>query len=62
MPYSEPKPGEVFRRRLAVYLIGVAIGCLMLGIFKWGRPQSQPSQSQQQPAPEPAPANPAPEP
>lgn len=63
MPYTEPKPGEVFRRRLPVYLIGVTIGCVMLGIFKWGRssPQQPPQQQQQaQPQAEPAPANPTP--
>ena len=37
MPYEPPRTGGIDRKRLGTYLLGVAIGCLLLGLFWSGR-------------------------
>lgn len=58
MPYQDPKPGEGFRKRLGVYLLGVALGLVFLGMFHSMRNQAvQQRQSQQQNQQSPGPAS-----
>ncbi|MEM1329861.1 MAG: hypothetical protein AAGG07_04800 [Planctomycetota bacterium] len=48
MPYREPTKGELFRKKLAIYLMGVAIGLIMLGFFHQARQRAAQQYQQQQ--------------
>jgi hypothetical protein len=68
IPTPDDRPSKAtFRRRLGLYLLGVAIGCMMLGLFWQQRAMQQQRQSRQQllqtaPVETPAPSAPAPAP
>ncbi len=58
-----PNTGSTFRERLGVYLVGVALGCLILGMFwsarkRAAQQQAQPASPPVAPMPATPPANP----
>jgi len=52
----QPKTQSTFSRRLAVYLTGVAIGLVMLGLFSLAKRNAAQSQREEEAAPD-APAS-----